>query len=61
MVRAEMYFREAKGNETMGEMRVSIRNKWGHVLEDLSYEEFLKKKGHKEIRLLNRVNLAELT
>lgn len=59
MVRVEMYFRESEEKDALGELRVSITNRWGQVMADMNYDGFLKKKGHNEIRLHNLIKLTD--
>ncbi len=44
-------YRIAKNGISMGELRVSILNRLGVVIKDLSYEEFKLMKGHDQVRL----------
>ena len=41
----------AKDGVSMGELRVSILNRLGNVIKDLSYEEFKQMRGHDQVRL----------
>ena len=41
----------AKNGVSMGELRVSIMNRLGSVIKDLSFEEFKQMKGHKQVSL----------
>jgi len=46
-------YRAVKDGVSMGELRVSIRNRLGSVIKDLSYDDFKLMKGHNQVRLQN--------
>ena len=47
-----VYFKyHAKNGVSRGELRVSIVNRLGGVIKDLTYDEFKRMKGYEEVRL----------
>ncbi len=53
MTNVFVYFKyhNAKDGISMGELRVSILNRVGNMIKDLTYEEFKQMKGHNQVRL----------
>ena len=60
MTKIMLYYRDhiAEDGSAWGEIRVSIVNRFDHVIKDISYEDFKQMKGYSQVRLQNTKLMA---